>query len=42
MTSLDCQPVGSGEEGMRDQRLIEAIYQSCREGRPVKTAVASG
>jgi len=34
----DHQSVTPGEEGLRDQRLIEAIYQSCREGRPVKTA----
>jgi predicted dehydrogenase len=32
----DRQPVTPGEEGLRDQRLIEAIYQSCRENRPVK------
>jgi len=35
------EPKTPGEEGLRDQRLIEAIYQSCREGRPVKT-VTSG
>ena len=38
----DHQPVTPGEEGLRDQRLIEAIYQSCREGKPVKTAAVSG
>jgi predicted dehydrogenase len=32
----DQQPVTPGEEGLRDQRLIEAICQSCREGKPVK------
>jgi len=30
------EPVTPGEEGLRDMRLIEAIYQSCRENRPVK------
>jgi predicted dehydrogenase len=38
----DHQPVTPGEEGLRDQRLIEAIYQSCREGKPVKTAAVGG
>ena len=28
-----CTP---GEEGLQDQRLIEAIYQSARENMPVK------
>jgi len=37
----DHEPRTPGEEGLRDQRLIEAIYQSCREDRPVKIA-ASG
>jgi predicted dehydrogenase len=32
------EPVTPGEEGLRDMRIITAIYQSCREGRPVKTA----
>jgi predicted dehydrogenase len=30
------QPVTPGEEGLRDMQLIEAIYQSCQEGKPVK------
>jgi predicted dehydrogenase len=29
------EPVTPGEEGRRDMRLIEAIYQSCRENRPI-------
>jgi predicted dehydrogenase len=32
------EPVTPGEEGLRDMRLITAIYRSCQEGRPVKTA----
>jgi glucose-fructose oxidoreductase len=28
----------SGEEGLRDMRLIEAIYRSAREGRAIKLA----
>ncbi len=34
------EPVTPGEEGLRDEKLIQAIYESCREGRPVKTAAA--
>ncbi|WP_066797518.1 Gfo/Idh/MocA family protein [Sphingomonas soli] len=30
------EPIVSGEEGLRDMRLIEAIYRSAREGRAVK------
>jgi predicted dehydrogenase len=30
--------LNSGEEGLRDLRIIEAIYQSIREGRPVSVA----
>jgi predicted dehydrogenase len=37
----DHEPVTPGEEGLRDEKLIQAIYQSCSEGRPVKT-VAGG
>ncbi|WP_266364398.1 Gfo/Idh/MocA family protein [Tellurirhabdus rosea] len=29
-------PFTPGEEGLQDQRIMEAIYQSAREGRPVK------
>ncbi|OUJ70868.1 Gfo/Idh/MocA family protein [Hymenobacter crusticola] len=29
-------PYTPGEEGLQDQRIMEAIYQSAREGRPVK------
>ena len=30
------EPIVSGEEGLRDMRLIEAIYKSAREGRAIK------
>lgn len=36
----DHEPVTPGEEGLRDEKLIQAIYQSCRENRPMKIAVA--
>ena len=29
-------PFTPGEEGLQDQKIMEAIYQSSREGRPVK------
>lgn len=29
------EPIASGEEGLRDMRLVEAIYKSAREGRTV-------
>ncbi|MDO1451782.1 Gfo/Idh/MocA family oxidoreductase [Rhodocytophaga aerolata] len=29
-------PYTPGEEGMQDQRIMEAIYQSAKEGKPVK------
>ena len=29
------EPRTPGEEGLRDVRLMEAIYRSAREGRPV-------
>ncbi|MGC1784251.1 MAG: Gfo/Idh/MocA family oxidoreductase [Acidobacteriaceae bacterium] len=29
------EPLTNGEEGLRDERIITAIYQSCAEGRPV-------
>jgi glucose-fructose oxidoreductase len=32
------EPIVSGEEGLRDMRLIEAIYRSARERRAVKVA----
>jgi len=34
----DRQPHTPGEEGLQDQRIIEAIYASTRSGRPVKLA----
>jgi len=30
------EPIVSGEEGLRDVRIVEAIYRSVREGRTVK------
>ena len=30
------EPIVSGEEGLRDLRIVEAIYRSVREGRTVK------
>ena len=35
------QPFTPGEEGLQDQKIIEAIYQSAREGKPVKLAAVS-
>lgn len=32
----DREPFTPGEEGLQDQRLMAAIYQSAREGRPIK------
>lgn len=34
------EPIVSGEEGLRDMRIIEAIYTSAREGRAVALSVA--
>ncbi|MCW3836464.1 Gfo/Idh/MocA family oxidoreductase [Sphingomonas canadensis] len=34
------EPIVGGEEGLRDIRLIEAILQSAREGRAIRTAGA--
>ncbi len=31
-------PRTPGEEGLQDQRLMEVIYASAREGRPVRLA----
>ncbi|EJL36287.1 putative dehydrogenase [Caulobacter sp. AP07] len=30
------EPIVSGEEGLRDMRIVEAIYRSAREGRTIK------
>lgn len=30
------EPQTNGEEGLRDERIITAIYQSCAEGRPIR------
>ncbi|MFD2932979.1 Gfo/Idh/MocA family protein [Spirosoma flavum] len=32
-------PFTPGEEGLQDQKIMEAIYQSAREGKPVKLAL---
>src|SRR5205823_10440614 len=32
-------PFTPGEEGLQDQKIMEAIYQSAREGHPVKLSV---
>jgi predicted dehydrogenase len=32
-------PFTPGEEGLQDQKIMEAIYQSARDGNPVKLAV---
>ncbi|GAB2602494.1 Gfo/Idh/MocA family protein [Spirosoma areae] len=34
-------PYTPGEEGLQDQKIMEAIYQSAREGKPVKLAAVS-
>ncbi|GGG56251.1 Gfo/Idh/MocA family protein [Hymenobacter glacieicola] len=36
------EPHTPGEEGLQDQRIMEAIYQSAREGRPVKLQPVQG
>ncbi|QEH32262.1 Glucose--fructose oxidoreductase precursor [Aquisphaera giovannonii] len=36
------RPHTPGEEGLQDQRIIEAIYRAAREGRPVPLAAAPG
>jgi glucose-fructose oxidoreductase len=30
------EPIASGEEGLRDLRIIEAIYRSAKEGRTIR------
>jgi predicted dehydrogenase len=35
------QPYTPGEEGLQDHRIMEAIYESARTGRPVKLQDAS-
>jgi predicted dehydrogenase len=35
------QPHTPGEEGLQDQRIIEAIYESVHSGRPVKLSLPS-
>ncbi|MGI4832814.1 MAG: Gfo/Idh/MocA family protein [Janthinobacterium lividum] len=36
------QPYTPGEEGLQDQRIMEAIYKSAREGKPVKLTAGVG
>ena len=36
------QPFTPGEEGLQDQKIMEAIYQSAKEGKPVKLANING
>lgn len=38
----DSEPIVPGEEGLRDMRIIEAIYRSAREGRTVRLALGDG
>ena len=35
-------PYTPGEEGLQDQRIMEAIYKSAREGKPVKLTTGLG
>ena len=35
-------PYTPGEEGMQDQRIMEAIYKSAKEGKPVKLTTGLG
>ncbi|NID08542.1 Gfo/Idh/MocA family protein [Fibrivirga algicola] len=35
------QPFTPGEEGLQDQKIMEAIYQSASEGKPVRLATVS-
>ncbi|MEZ0541902.1 Gfo/Idh/MocA family oxidoreductase [Fibrella arboris] len=37
----DKQPFTPGEEGLQDQKIMAAIYQSAREGKPVKLPAAT-
>ena len=36
--ATDTRPITDGEDGRNDMKVIEAIYESCRTGRPVKLA----
>jgi predicted dehydrogenase len=38
----DIRPHTPGEEGLQDQRIMEAIYESARTGQPVKLAPPTG
>ncbi len=33
------EPLTPGEEGLRDVRIMQAVYRSAREGRPVSLEV---
>lgn len=35
------EPIVSGEEGLRDMRIVEAIYRSAREGRTIRLGTAA-
>ena len=35
------EPIVSGEEGLRDMRIIEAIYRSAREGRTIRLGASA-
>lgn len=35
------EPIVSGEEGLRDMRIVEAIYRSAREGRTIRLGDAA-
>ena len=32
------EPLTPGEEGLKDMKIIEAIYESARTGKPIKLA----
>jgi predicted dehydrogenase len=36
------KPCTPGEEGLQDQRIMEAIYQSAKENKPVKLTAGVG
>ena len=36
--ATNTRPITDGEDGRNDMKVIEAIYESCRTGRPVKLA----
>ncbi len=36
------EPYTPGEEGLQDQRIMEALYESAATGKPVKLALPAG